>query len=94
MQYTFNSDAEKDLKKIKLKDKKLFTKIGEKLALFEENPQHPSLRVHKLTGRMNNMWSISITMSIRMVYILTEDKFAVFIYIGTHEEVYEKYFFT
>lgn len=75
---------------IQRKDKKLANRIEKQIMLFEENPKHPSLRVHKLSGNHVNMWSISITMSVRMVYLLIEDDLAIFIKIGTHDQVYKK----
>jgi len=71
------------------KDKKLANRIEKQILLFEENPKHPSLRIHKLSGNHPNMWSISITMSIRMIYLLLEDNQALFIKIGTHDQVYK-----
>lgn len=78
----------KELKKIKKKDKKLAEKIEKQLVLFQSNPKHPSLRMHKLTGKKENAWSISITMSLRMIYKLLEENIAYFIDVGTHDEVY------
>lgn len=80
----------KELARIKQKDKKLSERIHKQLLIFSSNPKHPSLRVHKLTGSMNNIWSISVSMSIRMVYKLLDKDNAYFIDIGTHEEVYKK----
>lgn len=75
---------------INKRDKKLSRKIEKQLALFEENPKHPSLRKHKLSGDLDNLWSISITLSIRMVYKLIDTETAYFTKIGTHKEVYKK----
>ena len=82
--------VQKEIINIQRKDKKLANRIEKQILLFEENPKHPSLRVHKLSGNRENMWSISIMMSIRMVYLLIEDDLAIFIKIGTHEQVYKK----
>lgn len=90
MKAKFSPLVQKEVIKIRKLDRKLFDRIEKQIALFEENSKHPSLRTHKLTGKLNNMWSISITMSIRMVYILIEENQALFVKIGTHEEVYKK----
>ena len=86
----FSPSVQKELEKIQQKDKKLADRIEKQIALFEEDPKHPSLRTHKLSGRMDNVWSISITMSIRMIYILLDQNNVIFVKIGTHDEVYEK----
>ena len=77
------------LKSIQKKDKKLFIKIEKQITIFSKNPKHHSLRIHKLSGKMKNIWSISITKSIRAVYILEKDE-AYFYKIGTHDQVYKK----
>ncbi|HUQ85359.1 MAG TPA: type II toxin-antitoxin system mRNA interferase toxin, RelE/StbE family [Candidatus Limnocylindrales bacterium] len=80
----------KELSRIKKTDQKLEKKIIKQLQLLKTNPRHPSLRLHKLTGNLTNMWSISITMNIRMIYHLLDDSTAYFVDIGTHDEVYGK----
>jgi len=90
MNAKFSPSVQKELEKIQQKDRKLANRIEKQIALFEENPKHPSLRTHKLFGTMDNMWSISITMSIRMVYVLLDQSVVIFVKIGTHDEVYGK----
>ena len=72
------------------KDKKLANRVEKQLSLFQNNPKHPSLRLHKLTGNFENRWSISITINVRMVYLKLEENVAYFIAIGTHDQVYRK----
>jgi addiction module RelE/StbE family toxin len=90
MNAKFSLSIQKELKKIQQRDEKLANRIEKQIALFEENPKHPSLRTHKLSGTMDNVWSISITMNIRMVYILLDERNVIFVKIGTHDEVYGK----
>ena len=89
MNFEITPDLEKELKKIKTHDRQLFQKIDKQLNLFQENHLHPSLRTHKLTAKLQNIWSISIDKKIRMLYLLIEDT-AHFFDIGTHDEVYRK----
>lgn len=88
MEYHFSTDATRKLKQIKKLQPKLFKKTQKQLKLFKENPQHPSLRTHKLKGELKNIWSISVERNFRMVYFV-EDGNAVFFKIGTHDEVYK-----
>jgi len=88
MQIKLSPEVISDLKRIKQKNKKLSERIQKQLYLFSINPKHPSLRTHKLNATMSNLWSISITMSIRMVYKLLSENEAYFIKIGTYKEVY------
>lgn len=82
--------VQKEILLIHKKDKRLALRIEKQLLLFSQNPKHASLRTHKLSGNLDNMWSISITMSIRMVYLLKEKDLALFVKIGTHGQVYSK----
>lgn len=65
----------------------LAERIKQKLVRFQENPTHPSLRLHKLTGEQIDEWSISIMGNVRIIFqyipegILLTD-------IGSHDEVY------
>lgn len=89
MRVKLSPDVVTALKKLKSKDNILSKKVEKKLEVFKKNPKHPSLRLHKLTGQHKNEWSISITRSIRMVYIEKEENIAYFIAIGTHDQVYK-----
>lgn len=89
MRIRFSDDVIKELRKISRKDRKLNIKIEKQLSLLSQNPKHPSLRLHKLTGKLQNLWSISITKSIRMTYLQKQDEVH-FTDIGTHDEVYKK----
>ena len=66
------------------------TKQYEKtLLLLELNPQHPSLRIHQLQGKLNGLSSIAINMSYRLVieFKITETEI-ILINIGSHDQVY------
>ncbi|MFH0770148.1 MAG: hypothetical protein V1926_02105 [Candidatus Peregrinibacteria bacterium] len=56
--------------------------------LFRGNPFHPSLRLHRLKGKMRMYWSISIDRGNRIVFRLDGDK-AYFSSIGSHA-IYEQ----
>jgi toxin HigB-1 len=59
------------------------------LELLELNPQHPSLRLHKLTGTLSDLHSVSINISYRMTLeFLIEGNRILPVNIGKHEDVY------
>lgn len=59
------------------------------LALLEINPQHPSLRLHALTGRLAGMHSVSINLSYRITLeLFISDQQIVPINVGDHDSVY------
>ncbi len=59
------------------------------LQLLELNPHHPSLRLHRLQGRLAALSSVSINMSYRIVLeILIQDNDIILIDVGHHDHVY------
>lgn len=56
--------------------------------LFRENPFHPSIRLHKLGGKLKNFWSISLDMKYRIIFKTMDDGIILFISVGTHA-IYE-----
>ncbi len=59
------------------------------LELLEINPQHPSLRLHPLKGRLAGLHSVSINISYRIsLELVISDQEIILVNIGTHDEVY------
>ena len=59
------------------------------LELLELNPQHPSLRLHKLTGTLSDLHSVSINISYRITLeFLVKGSRILPVNIGKHEDVY------
>ena len=59
------------------------------LELLEWNPQHPSLRLHKLSCTLGDLHSVSINLSYRITLeFLVEGNRILPINIGKHEDVY------
>ena len=52
--------------------------------LFIENPFHPSLRLHKLSGKLDGYWNISINLRYRILLRFQENGDTLFIAVGTH----------
>jgi mRNA-degrading endonuclease YafQ of YafQ-DinJ toxin-antitoxin module len=95
MKYSLSSQCSKQIDKIKGRDETLYKKIKRKLKIFAEDPNHRSLRLHKLSGSQADSWSISIDMSLRMLFYYRKNpakvgqKQIVFYAVGTHREVYK-----
>lgn len=66
----------------------LETRFWERLELFQNNPFDQKLRTHKLSGQLKDLWSFSIQYDLRVVFSFLEGDRALFVDIGTHEEVY------
>lgn len=84
----FSPSFRKLLTQLQRKDRRLFEKVKIQLTFFEENPRHPSLRLHKLKGELQDTWSLPVTMDFRLLFV--EDSEYYFFDMGTHDQVYKK----
>ncbi|MFP4374661.1 MAG: type II toxin-antitoxin system YafQ family toxin [Spirochaetaceae bacterium] len=57
--------------------------------LLEQNPAHPSLGLHKLSGKLDGLYSVSINRSYRISLEFTIDGDTIIpVDVGTHDEIY------
>lgn len=73
------------LKKRLEKNPLLREKFAKQVTLFQENPRHPSLRLHKLKGKRINQHSFWIEGDLRVTFISDADD-VIFTDILTHDE--------
>lgn len=67
----------------------ILSKYEKTFLLLEADPFHPSLRLHKLSGRLGDLHSVSIDMQYRItIEFYIEDERIIPVAIGTHDEVY------
>jgi mRNA-degrading endonuclease YafQ of YafQ-DinJ toxin-antitoxin module len=66
----------------------LETRFWQRIDQFTIDPFDPSLKTHKLSGKLKAFWSFSIEYDERVLFYFTEDGKAVFVDIGSHDEVY------
>jgi mRNA interferase RelE/StbE len=74
----------KDIKKLSTEGKK---KLSKALDLLEENLDHPSLHIEKITGT-DNIWSVRLSIHLRMTFSKINSKTLILRRIGTHR-IYE-----
>lgn len=85
----FTESYEKRARKFIQKHPELQDKYSKTLKLLQANPNHPSLRLHKLTGKLAKLHSISINLAYRItIYFIMQKNTIIPIDIGTHDEVY------
>lgn len=68
---------------------KIKENFKERRNLFLQDPFHPLLNNHQLTGDRKGEWSINITGDWRAVYIWRDKEIAVFLDIDTHSNLYK-----
>ena len=59
-----------------------------RLELWQEDPNNPLLRLHKLEGKLANYYSINVTGDIRALYEIIGDEVYIYDMIGTHSQLY------
>ncbi|MBO0348999.1 type II toxin-antitoxin system mRNA interferase toxin, RelE/StbE family [Phormidium pseudopriestleyi FRX01] len=88
MEVSFSSAFKRAFKKKIKGNQDLKTRFWQKLELFIVDPFSPSLKTHKLSGELKDLWSFSVGYDERVLFYFTEDEKAVFVDIGSHDEVY------
>ncbi len=60
------------------------------LKLLELNPFHLSLKLHRLSGRLNELFAVSINVSFRVTLeLLISEKEIIPVNIGIHDDIYK-----
>ncbi len=82
---SYNKRASKFIKKYP----ELIGQYEKTLNLMEIDPNHPSLRLHKLKGKLSELYSISINISYRItIDFIIENGIIIPIDVGSHDDVY------
>jgi addiction module RelE/StbE family toxin len=67
----------------------LLSQYEKVLKILELDPVHPSLRLQKLHGKLNELYSVSINISYRIfIYFYIEKDQIIPVDIGSHDELY------
>lgn len=67
----------------------LLNRYHKTLALLEQDPFHPSLRLHPLEGRLAGLHSVSINLQYRITLELElREQEILLVSVGSHGEVY------
>lgn len=62
--------------------------VLQKLLLFSQKPNHPTLALHELKGNLKDVWSISVEADLRVLIDFTNPDKPLLVDIGTHNQVY------
>lgn len=72
----------RDFKRLHTNDQQRAVKMER---VFKTNPLHPSLRLHSLKGKLAGLYSISVTMRIRIIFKRMDNGDIIFLSIGQHD---------
>jgi proteic killer suppression protein len=85
---SFSSSFKRAFRKNIQKQPALQAKFWNKVEIFKKNPFDECLRTHKLSGKLKELWSFSIEYDVRVIFYFVEQDKAIFIDIGSHDDVY------
>jgi len=86
MEIFFTPQFKRQLRKLSRKNQEYKLLIKQRILLLSESPNHPQLRMHKLTNKENE-YAISVDHSIRIVFSREKDT-CYLLEIGSHDEIY------
>ena len=81
MQIIYSAQFIRDYKRL---DSRTKEKAEEKEEIFRENPFNAILKTHKLSGRLDNLWSFSVDYDCRIIFEIKTEKVFIFHAIGGH----------
>jgi addiction module RelE/StbE family toxin len=84
----WGSSFKRAYKRVTAANPDLKQKIAQALETFADNPFHPSLRTHKLSGKLKGLWAFVVAYDCRVVFQFLDDQDVLLIDIGKHDEVY------
>ena len=85
----FTESYEKIEKRFLKRYPDLLDRYHKTLAILEQDPFHPSLRVHALKGRLAGLYAVSINLQYRITLELElREQEIILVSVGSHGEVY------
>jgi mRNA interferase YafQ len=68
----FSSSFNRAFKALIREKRGIESKIAEKLKLLETDPFHPSLKTHKLKGKLSGVWACTVEYDCRIIFNLVK----------------------
>ena len=75
-------------KKIKKYSKKIQSEFKNRIELFVLDIHNPILKIHKLSGKLKDLWSFNISGDVRLVFDKSQKDVIILVDIGSHSELY------
>ncbi len=88
MKIAFSQSFKRTFKKKIKNNTQIEELFWEKVKKFINNPFDRELKTHKLSGNLKDLWSFRIDYDIRVIFFFEGNNKAIFIDIGSHDEVY------
>ncbi|MFQ6678651.1 MAG: type II toxin-antitoxin system YafQ family toxin [Fidelibacterota bacterium] len=85
----YTSPFRKRAKRFRRRHPEMVKQYEKTLQILEINPSHPSLRLHRLSGKLDTLHSVSINRQYRiMLHFVIKDNLIIPVDVGSHDELY------
>jgi mRNA interferase YafQ len=88
IELVWGSSFRRAYKKIIKQNPQLKEKLAKSLKIFQKEPFHPTLKTHKLSGELIDLYAFSIGYDCRVVFKFMRQDEALLITLGPHDKVY------
>ena len=75
-------------KRVQKQPTRVQKELKKRLYIFIEDINNPILKVHKLSGKLKDMWSFNISGDIRVIFDKSQKDLIILVDIGSHSELY------
>jgi len=85
----YTSPFRKRAKRFRRRHPEMVKRYEKTLQILEVNPFHPTLRLHRLSGKLHSLHSVSINRQYRiLLHFVIKDDLIIPVDVGSHDEVY------
>jgi len=88
IEIAFSSSFKRAYKKRVKGQVDLEEKLRQRIEFFIKNPFDGRLRTHRLSGKLDNLWSFSVDYDTRVIFHFIDENKVMFVDIGKHDVVY------
>jgi len=75
-------------KKVQKQPIKIQKELKKRLYIFIEEINDPTLKTHKLSGKLKDMWSFNVSGDVRVVFDKSQKDVIILVDIGSHSALY------
>ena len=75
-------------KRFKKQSAKIKKEFQYRIKIFLKDINDPVLNIHKLSGKLNNLWSFNLSGGIRIIFDKNQKNIILLVDIGSHSELY------
>jgi addiction module RelE/StbE family toxin len=88
MKIEFTSGFLRSYKKLVSRRPDAAISVLQKVVVFLQERNSPSLELHKLKGQLKDVWAFSVEKDLRIIVDLRDREKILFVSIGSHDQVY------